>query len=563
MKNTYLKIFNIVIVILLILTFELGYCNHTFTKNIIQNKEITQFYMSPCRGIIYASIIAIVLIFNKKYNFDETIKLLQSKTKKVIFIIYAILAIITLVLPLFLTTTVNMTQYSLNIILLLTILIAIIYFSKEHTKNIILVGIVASILTVSTDTYHELDEKKYFMQSYNMSYFNIDFGNLVVDTMFMYQVTPRDSLCEYYKIDYTYIENAIENMPEEYRGDSTPANYNIIFFLASTLGIFIGRLFNGSIADIYVLGRLFNLILYIALIRYALKLMPFKKNILFLISSMPMLLALSASYSIDGLGFAAAMIFMASIFKIYDEKKTKLDRKTFLITFLSFVVLLCYKYMAYIFVGLLIFILPLKEIIKQNKKEIIQTFLIALGVLIALYATQLTRGSIPINDPRGGDTNAIGQVKNVITNPMTFAKAMYNFLNTQFFDFNWITSLHMDIFFGKTSRNVFLIILLYYFYVGFTDTGKSFSKIEKGIFISSFAITMLFITSIMYATFNPVGSEFIGGVQARYMYPVLPMLFVAISNNNLIKKDKEKDDNINVMIAQIGIMFISVLQTII
>lgn len=562
MKNTYLKIFNIVVVILLILTFEFGYCNHTFTEYLIKNKEITQFYISPCRIIIYISILAIVLIFNRKYNFNEDIKLLQLKAKKIVLGIYLVVALITLMLPLILTTTVYMTQYSLNVISLLTVLIAIIYFSKEHTKNIILVGIIASIFTVSTDTYHEIDEKKYFMQSYNMSYFNIDFENLVVDTMFMYQVTPRDKLSEYYKIDYTYIENSIENIPEEYRGDSIPANYNIIFFIASTFGIFVGRLFNGSIADIYVLGRLFNLILYICLIRYALKLMPFKKNTLFIVASMPMLLALSASYSIDGLGFAVAMIFIASIFKIYDEKKVKLDRKTLLVVFISFTILLCYKYMTYIFIGLLIFILPLKEIIRQNKKEIIQTFLIALGILTFLYVIQLTGNSIPINDSRGGETDAIGQVKNVMTNPMSFVKAMYNFLNMYFLDFNWLTTLHMDIFFGNTSRNMFLIILLYYLYIAITDTSKNFNKIEKGIFISSFTITMLFITSIMYASFNPVGSEFIRGVQPRYMYPVLPLLLIAISNNNFVKKDKEKDNNINVIIAQIGIMFVSVLQTI-
>lgn len=291
--------------------------------------------------------------------------------------------------------------------------------------------------------------------------------------------------------------------------------------------------------------------------------MPFKKNILFIITSMPMILALSASYSIDGLGFAFAMIFMASIFKIYDEGKIKLDKKTLLITFISFAILLCYKNMAYIFIGLLIFILPLKEIIKQNKKEIIQAFLIAFAIIIALYSIQFAGGSIEINDSRGGQTNAVEQIKNVINHPMTFVKAMYNFLNMKFFDFNWLTDLHMNIFFGNTSRNMFLVILLYYFYIAITDTSKNFKKIEKGIFITIYVLVILFVTTIMYITFNPVGAETINGVQARYMYPVLPILLIAISNSNLIKKDEKKENSANVIVGQLTIIMISVLQTII
>ena len=79
MKTKYMKIFNIFIVIISILIFELGYCNHTFVKELIINKQITPFHISLCRGIIYIIIIIITLIFNKKNNFEETIELLNTK----------------------------------------------------------------------------------------------------------------------------------------------------------------------------------------------------------------------------------------------------------------------------------------------------------------------------------------------------------------------------------------------------------------------------------------------------------------------------------------------------
>ncbi len=404
MKTKYMKIFNIFIVIISILIFELGYCNHTFIKELIINKQITPFYISLCRSIIYITIIIITLIFNKKNNFGETIELLNTKWKKTLIILFTILTIIMILITIILKSNdipIYITQISLMGILLITILISIIYCTKNYGRNIILIGLMASIFAVSTDTYHELDEKRYFMQAYNMSYLNFDYSNPIVDTMFMYEVVPRDKIDKYYKIKYQYEQNTIENIPEQYRVDSEPANYNNIFFLASTLGIFVARVLNGSVADIFVLGRIFNLILYIFMIRYALQLMPFKKNILFVIASMPMMLALAASYSTDALGFAIAMIFMATIFKVYDEKKLKIDTKILATIFISFAILLAYKYMAYILLGLLIFILPLKNIVKNNKKKIICMIMIAIVLLVSLYFLQLCQKSISVNDTRG------------------------------------------------------------------------------------------------------------------------------------------------------------------
>lgn len=192
MKKVHIKILNIVVILLIILIFEFGYCNHTFTENLMKNGEITTFYISVCRIICYILILVIGLIFNYKNDFEKTKESLNTKMKKIILAIWGITSLIILVFPACASTTIYMTDYALTIILLLTSFIAIIYFSKEHTKNIILIGIIASIFTISTDTYHEIDEKKYFMQSYNMSYFNFDFSNPIVDTMFMYKVVPRD-----------------------------------------------------------------------------------------------------------------------------------------------------------------------------------------------------------------------------------------------------------------------------------------------------------------------------------------------------------------------------------
>ena len=51
-----LKIINYIICILAILIFEFGYCNHTFTERAVKG-EITPFYFSACRGVVYLDLI--------------------------------------------------------------------------------------------------------------------------------------------------------------------------------------------------------------------------------------------------------------------------------------------------------------------------------------------------------------------------------------------------------------------------------------------------------------------------------------------------------------------------
>ena len=66
---TNLKIYNIIIFFMAIIIFELGYCNHTFTENLVQGK-ITTFYFSICRGVIYILAFVAVMLFNLKVNFE-------------------------------------------------------------------------------------------------------------------------------------------------------------------------------------------------------------------------------------------------------------------------------------------------------------------------------------------------------------------------------------------------------------------------------------------------------------------------------------------------------------
>ena len=77
-----LKIYNIIICCLAILIFEFGYCNHEFTEKIMKG-EVSTFYFSVCRGVIYLLAILGTIIFNRKVNLEEVEKTYENKLKNV------------------------------------------------------------------------------------------------------------------------------------------------------------------------------------------------------------------------------------------------------------------------------------------------------------------------------------------------------------------------------------------------------------------------------------------------------------------------------------------------
>ena len=81
---------------------------------------------------------------------------------------------------------------------------------------------------------------------------------------------------------------------------------------------------------------------------------------------MPMLLALASVYSPDGIGTALVALFIAYCLKLHE--KDNFNIKEISILLLLLILAASIKSVGYIGISLIIFVLPLKKIIKQNKK---------------------------------------------------------------------------------------------------------------------------------------------------------------------------------------------------
>ena len=91
----------------------------------------------------------------------------------------------------------------------------------------------------------------------------------------------------------------------------TPVATTPVAYLPQALGIAVGRLLGlGGIGLLY-LGRLGNLMFYVAAVWYGMKRLPFGKEILFGVCLFPMTLHLTASFSYDTMILALSFLFTA------------------------------------------------------------------------------------------------------------------------------------------------------------------------------------------------------------------------------------------------------------
>lgn len=539
-----LKIINYIICILAILIFEFGYCNHTFTERAVQG-EITPFYFSVCRGVVYLALIVSIFFINKNIDFKEIEESFSKKTKKIVLLTYFIIAFIIIAYWIFRAiitteTIMLMPQLAMLLLALLGGLLSAIYVSSNYTTNIISITLLAIVLSITCNTYHVIDEKKHFMESYNMSYFNFDFENPVVDKQFMEEIprgTHYTTMADYYKVQYNYEKGQI---PENDKIDSSPTSYNPILYIPSAFGIFLGKLLKGSVADVFYLGRIMNLFVYIALAILVLKIMPFKKKITFALLLLPMIICQAGTYTPDALGMLTILLFVAYCFKLYKNKEN--------ITFKQLILLVClyclslsFKSMSYFFIGFLIFILPIKEIIKKYNKKIFILILIAF-LLFGIIMMIRPVGNISGGDPRGGETGMIPQLKNIAEHPTTVFKVIFNHITGTLLNYSWLSDMNFYGFFSLNAKWIFLIMLIYYLIVSLKDDSINFGKKEKAIILITFFGIYGMTSAILYLTFSPIGADYLAGYASRYLFPIILLVLICVSNDKLKNNDSNENE---------------------
>ncbi len=316
------------------------------------------------------------------------------------------------------------------------------------------------------------------------------------------------------------------------------AIYAFICYLPQAIGILITRIFGANIITQIYAARIVNLLVYVVLIYFAIKKIPFKKFALFMITFLPITIQEAASLSPDALTNAICIFFVSYIlYLIYSAEK--LSKKDYIILGISSVFVALVK-IIYLPLCALVFMIPNDKFDSKKKKYIILITIFILSVILNLgwlkYANSHYRQAY-------NEANPQEQIRFVLEDPYRYVITCFRDIHLRL-DYYLLGLVgkdlsHIDIDMSMIMQLPLILLVLFSFICDENEKIKPNWKIKIFFGVIMLAVIALLFTS-EYIAWNPVGNFWVNGVQPRYYIPILLILAV-ICNMNSLKLEKKID----------------------
>lgn len=365
-----------------------------------------------------------------------------------------------------------------------------------------------------------------------------------------------DMELEQWRIRYQYEEKvnikvwkaALTKAPDYARADCLPGgvSVSVVKHLPAAVGILLGIVLYLPSFWVLELGELFSLLFYVGCCTLALRLMPTNKEILLVLMAFPMTLQQAASLSYDSVLLPLCFLFIAYIFHMRCRKE-RLGWGDVLCTLLL-LFLIVYIKLPYVFLGLLVFLLPVEKLhLKlfgaEIDGELIKKWKIPAGILLAVLA------ALGIYVMRG---NFWVQLVGVML--LEWKRTLYLFAITAYTwgkylmissvgQFGWLEAavpfwfalvsyILLALFavwgeeeesdYGLKRKTRLYIWIVFLILCSFTVTSMVNHTIKVTLFGSEYAAASYNIREALYQI------PYIGGLQGRYFLPFLALPFAAL-----------------------------------
>lgn len=424
------------------------------------------------------------------------------------------------------------------------------------TRIFIILGItIGSFFSILFPLYQIPDEKAHINMIYSELNQTVDFesiSNHYGDTLrIINNYHEKVNLKKYFDFSKKLNNNLSFAIPK----------ISIIRHLPQATGIIIGELFNLPIFMIITICEVLATAFYIFICSIALKIIPFKKNIMMFCMLLPICLQQMGSFSYDVVLIPMCFLFIAYIMHL-KFSELKINILDFIkILFILVVIFICK--IPYVLLGLLLILLPLEKIdiriknicidkafIKKYKILLI-IFLVICGILTIFVMNKISYGRVLLA---------------MFIYPIEFTKMLFRTINTDKFvylntvtgEFGWLDTpvSKYYIIFIITCGVVFNFMNCNIFNKNKKNSENKFKKWESIFLILFFAFMVAIVILSMYEwtllmsgvkgyenfSINQIGQFLnenrivIGGVQGRYFVPLLPILFLPIFCDNLTNK---------------------------
>lgn len=336
---------------------------------------------------------------------------------------------------------------------------------------------------------------------------------------------------------------------------SNTALYSFVCYIPQVIGITISRVLNLPVIIQAYFGRLFNLLAFSLLIYFAIKIIPYKKEFIFLLCFCPMVIQAAVSLSPDSLTISSSILLICFTLKWMESKnKEKLKIKDYtLISILSIIVSQCK--IVYLPICLIIFLIPYEKFGNKKRKYIFIGMLAALVCFLNLFWTSSVAQILEGQHFNGADSEL--QIKYILSHPLSYIRVILSDIENSLFAHYTVNLIgkdiaHFNVHLSTIIFNVFYIYFIIIFLSKYNLKEKISNNTKFLCFIIVLSSTLLIYTSL-YLQWNPVGEKRIIGLQGRYFIPLILPLCLLFDNNLFENKKLFSNKIMNTMIIMINI----------
>ena len=446
--------------------------------------------------------------------------------------------------------------YFLSATSLLIATIFVFFKKKIINKKLPLLFVISGFLMGSSFivlqpafTFYSWDDQIHFQRTIEVFYKSNtysagEFASIDVGNRF-----GRDSVNSIREADY--LEGYVDGAPKT----EVPVNghfpgFSALPYFPGTAGYYLCKIVGLPYSVCFRIGKIFILLSYLLLVMFAIKRSRVGRLLLFVIALLPTNLFLASSYSYDYAVFGGLAVFFALLINILTDKDEKVDFNKILLMVSAVIFASSAKSLYAVFLLLLLFV-PKDRFFDKFQRSTTKIAAVLLSILLFL-AGFFASGAQNSGDIRGGnDVSTSEQISSVVQNPTEYAKVLWNNAGLTFFDKFLGESSLLNFAYIKNPNavtitmkpNLYFLILVVLAATASIDTeDNNILKIKQRIpIISSILLVVVLIWSALYASFTPVGSKTINGVQGRYFNPMLwPLLLCLKPTHMEFLGDKDK-----------------------
>lgn len=298
----------------------------------------------------------------------------------------------------------------------------------------------------------------------------------------------------------------------------------LVYYLFPGLGLYLGRVLGLSFQAIYALGRLFNLLTYTLAGYFGIRRLRSGKMILACSLLIPQSLFMASVYAYDPGVIAFCALGLAYWFAEWQEPEKPLTWGNALVM-IGALCLGCLSKAIYFPMLILPFFLP-KTKFDQPRKALWFRLVAVAGILLLLgsFLLPMVSGNTT-SDTRGGDdVDAYGQMAWMLGHIPEYFGIMFESVGTLLAKGTAPSVLSLYGYIGVGNATGWIMNIL--FVVMLLDKDESDRRLCRNIGLRLFGLLVLFgtlclVVTSMYIIYNPVGTDGIGGVQPRYLLPVV------------------------------------------